>query len=257
MLNNKRKENMEGAIFTTISGGDCRIIQYINNSKVIVKFLDMYGSESQVTLQSLRKGLVRNPYAPNLYNVGFLGVGTYAMTINGKPTCAHKAWSGVIERCYSTRLRHSRPCYSDVTISGDWHNFQNFAKWFYSQRGAELGWEIDKDLLVTGNKHYSPETCILLPRRLNTAIIHVGSNENVLGYSYHPVSKLYSTMVSTPAGGRNIYFKTKDECVKYYYKSKSEQLSSLANEWREELDPKAFDSFIRLSGEYLNKSLYG
>jgi len=41
MLNNKRKENMEGAIFTTISGGDCRIIQYINNSKVIVKFLDM------------------------------------------------------------------------------------------------------------------------------------------------------------------------------------------------------------------------
>lgn len=257
MLSNKRKENMEGAIFTTTSGGCCKIIQYINNSKVLVKFLDEYGYEFEVTLQSLRKGLVRNPYAPDSYGVGFIGVGTYAMTISGKPTRAYKAWFGIIERCYSEKLRQSRPCYSDVTVSIEWYNFQNFAKWFYSQKGAELGWEIDKDLLVTGNKHYSQETCILLPARLNTAIIHIGSDKNVLGYSYHPVAKLYSTVVSTTTGSRTSYFRTKDECVKYYFKGKSEQFSSLANEWREELDPKAFDSFIRLSEEYLNKGLYG
>lgn len=257
MLSNKRKENMQGAIFTTTNGGDCQIIEYINNSRVIVKFLDTHGHEIETTFQSLRKGLVKNPYAPNLYGVGFSGVGTYAMTISGKgkPTRAYKAWSGIIERCYSDKLRQSRPCYSDVTVDNQWHNFQNFAKWFYSQKGAELNWEIDKDLLVTGNKHYSPDTCILLPARLNTAIIHVGSDKHVSGCFYHEDADLYSTVASTPTGSRTKYFTTKEECMNYYFKSKSEQLSFLANEWKEDIDPRAFDSFIRLSKEYLKKSL--
>ena len=44
--------------------------------------------------------------------------------------------------------------YLDVTVCEEWHNFQNFAKWFY-ENYYEISGEkmrLDKDILIKGNK---------------------------------------------------------------------------------------------------------
>ena len=43
------------------------------------------------------------------------------------------------------------------------HNQDNFDKWLNGNR-----WTIDKDILIKGNKIYSPNTCCLVPENVNT-----------------------------------------------------------------------------------------
>ena len=75
----------------------------------------------------------------------------------------------MLERCYSKEKRYKNPTYEDCTVCKEWHNFQNFAKW-YEENYYEIEGEkmcLDKDILVKGNKIYSPSTCILVPNRIN------------------------------------------------------------------------------------------
>ena len=58
-------------------------------------------------------------------------------------------------------------------------DFQNFAKW--AEENFIEGYELDKDLLVPGNKKYSPETCVYIPQRLNSFLTNIKS-DNTSGY---------------------------------------------------------------------------
>lgn len=83
-------------------------------------------------------------------------------------TRSYAVWAGIIQRCrvggsFQNKFSH----YEGTTVCGEWlENFQNFAKWYTSQPGYNHGWDVDKDMLSDG-KHYSPETCTLLPRCVN------------------------------------------------------------------------------------------
>ena len=57
----------------------------------------------------------------------------------------------------------------DCSVYEGWHNFQNFAKW-YEDNYYEIEEEqmhLDKDILVKGNKVYSPDTCVFVPETIN------------------------------------------------------------------------------------------
>lgn len=62
--------------------------------------------------------------------------------------------------------------YEDVTVSDDFLDAQKFCDWAVQQPGWGEGYCLEKDLLVVGNRHYSPETCCFVPHVVNTAIIH-------------------------------------------------------------------------------------
>ena len=44
--------------------------------------------------------------------------------------------------------------------------------------------EIDKDLLYEGNKIYSPETCCLIPKEINTTLNSKRHDKNTMSYLY-------------------------------------------------------------------------
>ena len=57
------------------------------------------------------------------------------------------------------------------------HSQPNFDQWLNGER-----WAVDKDILVKGNKIYSPETCCLVPMRINLLFSFPTKNgECVLG----------------------------------------------------------------------------
>lgn len=70
----------------------------------------------------------------------------------------------MMRRCYGEVVGDH---YDECTVHKDWHNFQVFAEWFYKQTGSDKGWQLDKDILVRGNKVYSENTCALVPKEIN------------------------------------------------------------------------------------------
>ena len=73
----------------------------------------------------------------------------------------YRYWFDMINRCYSGVHR----TYSDASVCDDWLIFSSFKNWMIDKDYS--GKHLDKDLLVYGNKVYSPETCLFIPAHIN------------------------------------------------------------------------------------------
>jgi hypothetical protein len=82
----------------------------------------------------------------------------------------YRKWINMISRCYDTKYHHKQPTYIGCSVCEEWKTLSKFKEWFDQQPLERQSWCLDKDLLITGNKVYSPETCILVPHWLNNFI---------------------------------------------------------------------------------------
>lgn len=118
-------------------------------------------------------------------------------TINGKDVWCpfYRVWAGIIERCYSTKFHTKRPTYMNCTITDEWLTFSNFKKWMETQDWQNKA--IDKDLLVTGNKMYSPDYCCFLYPTTNSFLITPSKNLRQ-GIHYRKDKKKFKATCSNP-----------------------------------------------------------
>lgn len=75
-------------------------------------------------------------------------------------------WKIMITRCYSLSTQEKSPTYKGCTVSDDWLYFSKFKSWMEKQDWK--GKELDKDLLIQGNKLYSENTCVFISKYLNS-----------------------------------------------------------------------------------------
>ena len=146
-------------IYPTNNFGSVKILNYINQYSVQVQFIDTgytYFSQSKY----IKRGHLKDKLAPNVYGVGFIGDGKY----NSKCK-SYGIWRGIFKRCYCPKTQVRQPTYKDCTVATDWHNFQNFAKWF--DENYVEGYDLDKDIKFNGNKLYSAETCLFVSHQEN------------------------------------------------------------------------------------------
>ena len=136
---------------------------------------------------NFKKGNVKCPYEPNICGIGYIGEGEYKVSENGKQTKCYNVWYDMLKRCYDEKCQEKHPTYKDCKVSEEFHNFQDFGKWFdnnyYEIEGEKMC--LDKDILVKHNKVYSPETCIFVPERINTLFIKCDKSrgDSVIGTS--------------------------------------------------------------------------
>lgn len=88
---------------------------------------------------------------------------------------AHQVWSSMMRRVYRPSTACHERVYGNVEIESSWHDFQTFAAWYYEQinrfENSDISWDVDKDLLVPGNKIYSPNMCCVIPHQVNSLFI--------------------------------------------------------------------------------------
>ena len=143
-------------------GVEMEIIEYTNCRKIKVRFNDEFGAIIDSRYDSFKNKNIKNPYRRSFSNIGYLGQGKYSNINHNKIlTC----WSNMLKRCYVSK---DNPTYENCTVCEEWHNFQNFAKW-YEENYYEIDEDLflDKDILYKGNKIYSPSTCVFVPRLIN------------------------------------------------------------------------------------------
>lgn len=158
---------LAGETFKTNNGGECVVIEVRGCYEVLIEHLDEYKHRATVTASQLRGGRVKNPYRPRIHGVGFVGFGRHKASISGRDTRPYVAWTRMIERAYCRAKQVENPTYAEASVCPEWHNFQNFAEWYDSQPFKGAGYQLDKDILVKGNKHYCPSTCRLVPEKIN------------------------------------------------------------------------------------------
>lgn len=156
-----------GDTHETARFGKVEIIEIIDSTYKKVKFLNT-GSFTIAQASHIRRGSVKDKYSPDVMGVGFIGSANWKDNKR-----AHKTWSHMIERCYSKKYHVKQPTYKGCSICEDWHNFTNFLSWYdenYPTDGKT--YQLDKDILVQGNKVYSPETCCFVLPRDNSGKAH-------------------------------------------------------------------------------------
>lgn len=77
----------------------------------------------------------------------------------------YQRWCGMFQRCYSVKYHIKFPTYLDCSVVPEWHYFMAFRAWMETQDWE--GNELDKDVLIRGNKVYSPETCVFVSKAVN------------------------------------------------------------------------------------------
>lgn len=225
-----------------------QIINYNLRSDIRVKFLDEYGYETNTTYNNFTRGTIKNPYDKTIYGIGYLGEGGHHPHAgnNGIQFDKYTAWQHMIGRCYCEEKRSSHPAYAGCTVCKEWHNFQNFAEWYennFYEVGDGIRMHIDKDVLVKGNKVYSPSTCIILPQRINMLFVKKSRITD---------SDLPTGIRRTPTGFMAEYntkylgiYNTLDKAIKQYEIEKRIHIKELANEYKDKLPKYVYDALLR------------
>lgn len=146
-----------------------KIIAYRHARDMDVEFPD--GTiKKNVRYSHFKNNNIKNLNFPIVFGVGFLGVGKYNQKDNRK---MYQTWASMFQRCYSEEKKKTHPTYIGCTVCVEWHNYQNFAKWF--EENFIEGFCLDKDLTVFGNKIYSPDTCKFIPNDINMILTNIKS----------------------------------------------------------------------------------
>jgi hypothetical protein len=217
-MNNKEK--YEGSIHNTNSCGKLRILNYNDVTSVDIVFLDT-GYKTNVWLKSILEGSVKDKYKPTVEGVGYIG--ETSTRENGKPKREYIIWRNLLRRCYNINQHVKQPTYAGCAVAEEFKSLEFFSIWCKKQKGFEnTDWVLDKDLLLKGNKVYSPETCVFVPEETNGALI---KNDKCRGYLPIGVKprRAGTYQVAVSMGGYMEYvgiFKTPEEAFIGYKKIK-------------------------------------
>ena len=160
-------------------------------------------------------------------------------------TCpVYKTWVSLLNRCFCPNEKERHPCYLDVLVCEDWLRFSRFKSWMDSQTYLDLAVKklnLDKDLLILGNKEYSPEKCAFVPGRINTLLLTNGRSrgEQPIGVYYHTdmKSRPYRASINDNFDQRirSSYYNTAEEAHTWWQEKKADVIREAVELWK--VDP--------------------
>lgn len=239
--------NRLGQKFITTEGYEIEIIEYNSYSDVGVEFKDELKTKVfNKNYRYVKEGKVKNPFKPIIYNVGYMGQGLHKSKELGKTTKKYSLWKSMLDRCY----RDNNPLtYKTAKICEEWHNFQNFGDWFDINFKPEYinSWALDKDILVKGNKVYSPETCCFVPQEINNLFIknNAKRGEYPIGVFFDKSRKKYITHIGI--NNKNLYvgaFDTVEEAFQAYKTAKEAYIKEVADKWKDLITEQVYQALI-------------
>lgn len=126
--------------------------------------------------------------------------------VNGKQLrCpAYGAWHHILGRAYDAKFAYKNPAYAGVAVCKEWLSFSNFREWWVENSVG--GWDIDKDLLLVGNRMYGPDKCIYVPTWLNRFLLNSASARGKfpLGVFLHKQKGKFHAKCAHPISGKTM-----------------------------------------------------
>ena len=154
----------------------------------------------------------------------------------------YRVWNSMLQRCYSPKFQERKPTYKGCSVSEEWLRFSNFKRWMESQDWEGL--QLDKDLLFSGNKVYSGETCVFVSGMVNNFTIDSGAarGEWLIGVSWNKGECKFRSQCRNPLTKKQEhlgYFTCEEEAHQTWLKRKLELAHLLSAEQTDDRVAKA------------------
>lgn len=242
-------KNRVGEKYITNEGYEVEIIEYFGIYNCTIRFKDIsYTVLTNTFYWNIKKGYISNPNHRTICNVGYFGQGKYKSSVNRKMTKFYIIWKLMIERCYNKKTQEDSPTYINCLVCEEWHSYQNFAKWY--EENYKEGFELDKDILVKGNKVYSPETCCFVPAEINTLFVSNKKDRGKFPVGICKVNDKFSARINK--NKKRIWlgaYNTPEEAFRVYKKAKEECIKEKADEWKDRIDQRVYEAMYNYKVE--------
>lgn len=164
----------------------------------------------------------------------------------------YRLWLSMLTRC-TEKFQIEHPTYLGATCSENFKSYTFFTEWCYVQAGftaESVGgcWQLDKDILVKGNKLYSEETCVFVPRRINMLLVKRDSKRGKYPIGVHlnkPTGRFVAQHSNGSGKTKNLgFFNTPQEAFQAYKTFKEALIKEVANEYKEMLDYRVYEALM-------------
>jgi len=187
------------------------IISIIKNNRLLIEKIldDSFTSTSRLRTSEL-----------------IYGVGVVDVQITNENRKAYESWRHMLRRSYSPEYKNRKPTYENCTVADEWLVFSEYQK-FYEANYKE-GYQLDKDILVEGNKIYSKETCCFVPTALNGLIVNIEG----IGVNYDKQKNKFRAGMSIKGKQKNLgYYSTEEDAIKAYRTAKKKYVNDVVDEY--------------------------
>lgn len=192
--------------------------------------------------------LLPNPYH-RLCGVGRMG-NTKSVDTTGKIKKSFNAWKNMIHRCYNQKVIKNAPTYQECTVCDAWLYYSNFELWwnenYYEVDNQRMC--VDKDILIKGNKIYSPQTCIIVPQVVNSLFINCGASRGDLpvGVSHFSRDNKYAATISKDSKQQFLgLFNTQEEAFACYKQAKEQHIKYIADFYKDRIPEKLYEAMYK------------
>ena len=251
-LNDISYKDCVGKVCKSKSSGDFKILTCNGARNVEIQFLKT-GYETTVQLTNIRNGKVKDPYSPSVCGVGILGT-KYPPSMSGRNTKEYDLWKSMLRRCYSDAYKKKNPTYEGCKVSDNFKYYEYFYEWCHKQIGFDVnGFELDKDLLIKGNKVYSEDSCVFIPPEINLVLVKrtISRGNHLIGVSWNNASKAFVAQVNKNKGKQEYLgsFKTELEAFEAYKEVKENYIKEQAEKWKSQIDIRAYNALMNYQVE--------
>lgn len=173
---------------------------------------------------------------------------------DGKMLREYTTWQNMLHRCTKSYWDKC-PHYSGVTCSDNFKDYTFFYEWCNKQIGFNekdennKSWQLDKDILIRGNKFYSEDTCVFLPRTLNILLVNSVSKRGKypLGVHFSSKYKKYVAQCCNSIGGIAFLgnFDNPLSAFQAYKKYKESLIIEMANKYKVLLDNRVYEALVQ------------
>lgn len=235
-----------GEIKLNNQGRKMIVITYRNANDIDVKFENGFIVE-HTQYQLFERGTISDPFFPSLCGVGYMGMRT-VYTKSDEYARPYEVWSSMMKRCYNENCQRHR-WYENCKVDERWHNFATFYKWWqenYYELPEEMGRiELDKDFKDKHCRTYGPDTCLLIPQRINGCKPNrrTGNKEFPIGLTFNKKKQKYQVRMNIDGEDTIVgHYDTLDEAFQVLKITKENELHKLAELYKPYIPPGVYDA---------------
>lgn len=193
-----------------------------------------------------------NKSSKMVFGIGIKGT-EYPSSVNGKLLKEYTTWQSMLLRC-TNKYWQKYPTYIGTTCSDNFKSYSYFYEWCQTQTGFgnkdenNERWNLDKDLLVKGNKIYSEATCVFVPQKLNSLLNrhNASRGDYPIGVCLQKINCRFISYCSDGTGRRKHLgvFNTPQQAFQAYKTFKEALIKQVANDYINLIDNRAYQALM-------------